>query len=86
MFDLSDKWYERRGVSPPQKTPHGSEAELEQRLKTSRSESCKWQQRGNDLFCDEHNFGRHGHIIDTSLILKGTKDGMPVLEKVKLVE
>ena len=78
-----DEWYTWKGVTPPERTPHLTEEEVEERLATNRANhKCEWKQRGNEISCSTGEY-THGQRIATNLILKGTgSKGEPLLEPI----
>lgn len=78
-----DKWYQWKGVKPPERTSHGvSEDDIDDLIKQSNSHNHKWLQRGNFISCNEGP-NEHGKNIGVYKRLKGTnKNGEPILEDI----
>lgn len=76
-----DKWFEIKGVRPPERIPHMTEEEREQLMEKARTNHhCQWQQRGPEIFCNSGE-NRHGKRIGTHQRLTGqTVAGLPILK------
>jgi hypothetical protein len=83
--DPGDKWFESKGVRPPERVPHMTDEERETRLAANRqSHHCQWHQKGPDIICDSAGYV-HGRRIGTKLQLKGqTPEGLPILKAIVL--
>jgi hypothetical protein len=81
--DKVDKWFEWKGVKPPERIAHMTEEELEEKLRQNFADhKCHWYQVGPDIECDASPNYTHGKRIGTNLRLDGTDSkGMPVLVK-----
>lgn len=78
-----DKFYEVRGVKPPERIPHITEEEIAARFESNRqARSCEWRQQGADVYCI--NCGnRHGTMVGPNYRLMGTNaSGLPILQKI----
>lgn len=78
-----DSFYEWKGVKPPERQPHLTEEEVEERLANNLAgHKCHWIQRGNRIECNSGDYA-HGKVIDVSLLLTGTgPEGEPLLQKI----
>mgnify|MGYP000922333832 CR=1 FL=1 len=76
-----DKQYEKWGVDPPKRAPHGTEQDLQEQFAPAKSH--RWKQIGRHLVCDICPM-EHGSDFDfTKYILVGTDDsGKPILKKI----
>lgn len=79
--DKVDKWFEWKGVKPPERQPHLTEEELEAKLAENlQDHKCEWIQRGNAIECDQSSQYTHGKVIGVNVRLAGTdENGKPVL-------
>lgn len=78
-YNNEDKWYRYKGVTPPERTPHGvSEDNIEEIIRKNGEHTCVWKQKGPIIFCNEGE-NEHGIKIGVYKRLTGTKDGKPVL-------
>lgn len=76
-----DKFFEARGVKPPERTANITEQERDKVMESNRQRHhCSWRQRGPEIFCDTDDF-EHGKRIGTHLHLVGTTpEGLPMLK------
>lgn len=77
-----DKWYQFKGVKPPERQSHGiSEDDVEARIRSVNQHVCEWKQKGPYIFCTvgtaEHgkNIGVHKRLVDSV-------NGKPVLKDI----
>ena len=75
-----DKWYDWKGVKPPERVPNMTEDEMYETFKANiEGHICDWTQNGSELRCDIGG-SVHGKRIGSSLRLAGTTpEGKPVL-------
>ncbi len=80
-----DKFFEIRGVKPPERIPHLTDDERDNLLKHAyENHHCQWRQRGNIIFCDADNF-EHGKKISSNMRLTGqSAQGLPILQPIVL--
>jgi hypothetical protein len=75
-----DKWYEKKGVTPPSHQPHLTLDDLTARLTPLKLHS--WRQDGNKLI-GQSEMGEVVNFLPTDVMLTGTDDkGLPVFKKV----
>lgn len=79
--DKVDKWFQWKGVKPPERQPHLTEEELTQALEDNMADHvCDWLQKGNAIECDASPNYTHGKIIGVHQRLAGTDEqGKPIL-------
>lgn len=79
--DKVDKWFNWKGVKPPERQPHMTEKELELALEENlKDHTCDWIQRGNAIECDQSPNYTHGKVIGVKERLAGTDEkGAPIL-------
>jgi hypothetical protein len=75
-----DKFFLNRGAKPPERTPHLTDDELEDRFEQNRQRRhCTWQQQGPEVFCSSCS-NRHGMYVGTTVRLEGIDaQGLPIL-------
>ena len=74
-----DKWYQFKGVKPPERQSHGiSEDDIEAKIKSVSDHVCQWRQKGPYIFCTEGP-AEHGKNIGVHKRLSGTSNGKPIL-------
>ena len=75
-----DKWYEDRGLTPPEHLTHANSEEVKPDLHLH-----KWEAQGPWLHCDQ---GQNGHGIPydhTKFVFNGTdSNGQPILKPIVL--
>jgi hypothetical protein len=77
-----DKQYEKWGVAPPARQPHGSDDDIAKHLQPTKH---KWHQEGPVLICTSCPFPHATEPIFKDYILQGTDDqGLPMLKKLLL--
>jgi hypothetical protein len=78
-----DKFYEVRGVRPPERVPHLTDEELEARFEANRAKRhCQWHQQGPEVYCTTCTL-QHGTFVGTNQLLVGTDArGCPILKAV----
>ncbi len=79
--DKVDKWFEWKGVKPPERLPHMTEQELTEALAQNiKDHICDWYQVGPDIECDASSQYTHGKRIGPNFRLDRTdKNGKPIL-------
>lgn len=77
-----DRFYEVRGVKPPERIPHLTEEEIERKLEANRSaRRCVYRQKGPDVYCITCPY-RHGNRVRPDMLLHGTDaQGLPILKR-----
>lgn len=74
-----DKWYQFKGVKPPERQSHGiSEDEVESHIRKINEHVCEWLQKGPYILCTQGPT-EHGKNIGVHKRLTGTKTGEPIL-------
>lgn len=79
MDEKVNKEFHRWGKTPPSHEPHGTPDDIAKNMR--RLLPDKWTLEGN-LLKGMTEIGELAQRIPTDVILTGTKDGLPVFEKV----
>ena len=78
--DDTDKWYQWKGVKPPERNPHITEEELRHILDEKiEGHVCDWQQEGARIYCESDEFTHGKHIGPNKRLAGTTPDGKPIL-------
>lgn len=77
-----DKWYQYKGVKPPERQSHGiSEDDIEKYINKINDHVCEWKQKGNYIFCIKGQ-AEHGKNVGVHKLLIGSKAGEPIFRDI----
>lgn len=75
-----DKWFNWKGVPPPQRQSHGITEDQIENLLLKQTHRCFWKQEGPNIYCDKASEFRHGIRVGINKRLTGTgPNGEPLM-------
>ena len=78
----NSEWFEKKELTPPSSTSHGTEESIRENLKPLKT--WGWELSGNQLSC-ETDQGKLVQSIDTGYICLGDdNNGRPILKKLQV--